>query len=223
MSRILVLAAGVLAAGLTATSVPAQIPSGGPVSTSPGSGPTTGGSYSPGNPLPPIVTTPIGGSMSSSTYGSVGSSQGGGSLSNSGTGARSGAGSVTGRGSSSGSGTLDLPGGSAVAQSSPGSTQAYVDQAELARCNGMAGAAREDCVGKLRDRMDMNSGVGARSAPGGRIGTGNGVGIAPGNRLPRPMTGPTLPAAPNPPMGPASGGLPQSPLGNPVTPLTPIR
>ena len=210
-----VLIANAFAAGMVSVSAPvlAQTSPSGINSTSPGSAPSTGGSYSPGSPLPPIVTTPLGGSMGSSTYGEVGSSLGNASV-NSGIGAstgNSGFGSSTGSGSITGSASGNVPGSSTAPQPSTGSSQTYVDQAELARCNGLAGAAREDCVGNLRNRMDMNSGVGARSSSGGRISTGNGVGIAPGNQLPRPMIGPATPAAPNPPMGPGSGGFPQSP------------
>jgi hypothetical protein len=232
MSRIAMLVATIFVASAS-TSVLAQTSPSGVNSTSPGSGPQTGGSYSPANPLPPIVTTPIGGSMSSSNYGEVGTSLGSAGASDSGVGASTrgaaggtgsagsgfgsstGAGRVTGSGSLTGSGAVNVP-GSTAPQPSLGGTQNYVDQAELARCNGMAGAAREDCIGNLRSRMDMNSGVGARSSAGGRIGTGtgstNGVGIAPGNQLPRPMIGPSAPSTPstaasNPPMGPASGGV----------------
>lgn len=230
------LLAGAFLVSFASTSVTAQTSPSGINATSPGSAPATGGSYSPSSPLPPIVTTPIGGSMGDSSYGSTfgtaGSSLGNGPVSGSGNGSMgarsgssdfgrsSGAGSVTGAGGITGSGVVAVP-GSTAPQPSIGSTQGYVDQAELARCNGLAAGAREDCVGALRNRMDINSGVGARSSAGGRIGTGNGVGIAPGNQLPRPMIGPTAPSASNVPMGP--GGAAQGPVTNPVAPVTPAR
>ena len=197
-----------LAMGLAwVAAAPAQTSPSGISSTSPGDGPLTGPSYSPGD----APATPLGSALGMGT-GNIGSNAGdrtlGSSFSNdsignsglgarssgldSGTGARSGAATNSGFGSSTGNGA-----GSGAASTAPitSSTQDYVDQAEQARCNGLSGAARGDCLDRLRQRMDMNSGVGARSAPGGRLNP-DPVGIAPGAQVPRPLVGPTLPAPP---------------------------
>jgi len=156
--------------------------------------------------------------------GGVGNISGGiGSSSSTGSSVGSGIGSSTGTrgiGNIGGGGGMiapSTPGAVSPPPSSMGSVQGYVDQAELARCNGLVGASRDQCLGSLRQRMD--SGIGARAMPGGRIGSTPG---APGTSQTRPPVAvPGAPGAPTPPLGPGSGGLFQGPVTNPIAPAVP--
>lgn len=138
-------------------------------SASPGSPPLTGDSFPPGSGVP-SVPVPMTGSPGS------------------GTGASTGTGTVPGVGG----GTASPTGPSSVPPAS--NVQGYIDQAEMARCNAMLGAAREQCVGDLRARSE--SGYGARTGPGGALGnTAPGSSPSPYSSSPSGAVNPESPAA----------------------------
>jgi hypothetical protein len=182
MSRSAIVLAAAMCGSLVLVQVPAQAqtsPSG-INSSSPGSAPLTGPSVSPGTV--PSQPAPF----------------------NSGTGASSGA--LGGALSNTPAPSLGVPSQPVPFNSPTGTVQDNATQMEMARCNSMAGGARELCVDDLRSRL--NSSTGARSSPGGLSSPGAGSTTGAGSNAGSGTAPRTLPQSTMPPNSAVMPGRP---------------